>query len=68
MFSIGAKVRFVEPFRPDAVLPGAIVIIVLTELLPAEIGPRQRLRVKLFAPSTAIRSDNPPQCIQKKTR
>jgi hypothetical protein len=68
MFSIGAKVPFVEPSRPDAVLPGAIVIVVLIEPLPAEIGPPQRLRVKLFAPSTATRSDNPRQCIQKKTR
>jgi hypothetical protein len=46
MFSIGTKVRFVEPFRPDAVPAGAIGIVVLIEPLPAVFGPPQRIRAK----------------------
>jgi hypothetical protein len=46
MYSIGAKVRFVEPFRPEAVTPGAVGRIVEIEPLPAVFGPPQRLRAK----------------------
>jgi hypothetical protein len=28
MFSIGTKVRFIEPFRPQAVAPGAVGVVV----------------------------------------
>jgi hypothetical protein len=35
MYSIGAKVRFVEPFRPEAVAPGAVGRIEEIEPLPA---------------------------------
>jgi hypothetical protein len=46
MFSIGTKVRFVEPFRPDVVAPGTVGIVVLIEPLPAVFGPPQRIRAK----------------------
>jgi hypothetical protein len=46
MFSIGTKVRFIEPFRPEAVEPGVVGIIVEIEPLPAVIGPPQRLRAR----------------------
>ena len=46
MFPIGAKVRFIEQFRPEAVAPGAIGVIVEIEPLPAVIGPPRRFRVK----------------------
>jgi hypothetical protein len=39
MFSIGTKVRFVEPFRPDTVAPGTVGIVVLIEPLPTVFGP-----------------------------
>jgi hypothetical protein len=37
MFSIGTKVRFIKPFRPEAVEPGVVGIIVEIEPLPAVI-------------------------------
>jgi hypothetical protein len=40
------EVRFIEPFRPEAVEPGAVGIIVEIEPLPAVIGPPQRLRAR----------------------
>jgi uncharacterized membrane protein len=43
---IGTKVRFVEPFRPESVAPGAVGVVVLIEPLPAVFGPPPRLRVK----------------------
>jgi uncharacterized membrane protein len=46
MFSIGTKVRFVEPFRPDVVASGTVGIVVLIEPLPAVFGPPQRIRAK----------------------
>lgn len=46
MYSIGAKVRFIEPFRPEAVEPGAVGVVVELEPLPAVIGPPQRLRAR----------------------
>jgi uncharacterized membrane protein len=46
LLKIGTKVRFVEPFRPDPVAPGAIGVVVLIEPLPAVFGPPPRLRVK----------------------
>jgi hypothetical protein len=46
MLRIGTKVRFVEPFRPDVVAPGAVGIVVLIEPLPAVFGPPQRIRAK----------------------
>jgi hypothetical protein len=46
MFSIGTKVRFIEPFRPEAVAPGAVGVVVEIEPLPTVIGPPQRLRAR----------------------
>jgi hypothetical protein len=46
MFSIGTKVRFIEPFRPEAAEPGAAGIVVEIEPLPAVIGPPQGLRAR----------------------
>ena len=46
MFSIGTKVRFIEPFRPEAVEPGSIGVVVEIEPLPAVTGPPQRLRAR----------------------
>jgi hypothetical protein len=46
MYAIGAKVRFIEPFRPEAVTPGAVGVVVEIEPLPAAIGPPQRLRAR----------------------
>jgi hypothetical protein len=46
MFSIGTKVRFIEPFRPRAVAPGEVGVVVEIEPLPAMIGPPQRLRAR----------------------
>jgi hypothetical protein len=46
MFSIGTKVRFIEPFRPEAVAPGAVGVVVGIEPLPTVIGPPQRLRAR----------------------
>jgi hypothetical protein len=46
MLQIGTKVCFVEPFRPDAVAPGTVGIVVLIEPLPAVFGPPQRIRAK----------------------
>jgi hypothetical protein len=46
MFSIGTKVRFIEPFRPGVVEPGAVGVVVEIEPLPSVIGPPQRLRAK----------------------
>jgi hypothetical protein len=46
MHPIGAKVRFIEPFRPEAVTSGAVGIVVEIEPLPAMIGPPQRLRAR----------------------
>jgi hypothetical protein len=46
MLQIGTKVRFVEPFRPDAIAPSAVGIVVLIEPLPTMFGPPQRLRAK----------------------
>jgi hypothetical protein len=46
MLQIGSRVRFVESFRPDAVAPGTVGIIVLIEPLPAAFGPPQRVRAK----------------------
>jgi hypothetical protein len=46
MFSIGAKVRFIEQFRPEAVASGAIGVVVEIEPLPAISGPPQRLRAR----------------------
>jgi hypothetical protein len=46
MFSIGTKVRIVESFRPDAVAPGAVGVVVEIEPLPSMSGPPQRLRAR----------------------
>ena len=46
MYSIGAKVRFIEPFRPETVTPGAVGVVVEIEPLPAVFGPPQRLRAR----------------------
>jgi hypothetical protein len=46
MFSIGTKVRFIEPFRPQAVAPGAVGVVVEIEPLPSICGPPQRLRAR----------------------
>jgi hypothetical protein len=46
MFSIGTKVRFIEPFRPGVVEPGAVGVVVEIEPLPSVIRPPQRLRAK----------------------
>jgi hypothetical protein len=46
MFSIGTKVRFIEPFRPQAVAPGDVGVVVEIEPLPALSGPPQRLRAR----------------------
>jgi hypothetical protein len=46
MFSIGTKVRFIEPFRPKAVEPGVVGDIVEIEALPAMIGLPQRFRAR----------------------
>jgi hypothetical protein len=46
MLPIGTRVRFVEPFRPRNVAPGAVGVVVLIEPLPAAFGPPPRLRVK----------------------
>jgi hypothetical protein len=46
MFSIGTKVRFIEPFRPDAVAPGGVGVVVEIEPLPAIDGPPQRVRAR----------------------
>jgi hypothetical protein len=46
MLRIGSRVRFVEPFRPDAIAPSAVGIVVLIEPLPTVFGPPQRLRAK----------------------
>jgi hypothetical protein len=46
MYSIGANVRFIEPFRPKAVASGAVGVVVEIEPLPAIIGPPQRLRAR----------------------
>jgi hypothetical protein len=46
MFSIGTKVRFIEAFRPQAVAPGAVGVVVEIEPLPAICGPPQRLRAR----------------------
>jgi hypothetical protein len=46
MFSIGTKVRFIEPFRPATVAPGAVGVVVELEPLPALCEPPQRLRAR----------------------
>jgi hypothetical protein len=46
MYPIGAKVRFIEPFRPEVVPPGTVGIVVEIEPLPALFGPPQRLRAR----------------------
>jgi hypothetical protein len=46
MYSIGAQVRFIEPFRPEAVASGAVGVVVEIEPLPAISEPPQRLRAK----------------------
>jgi hypothetical protein len=46
MYSIGKKVRFIEPLRPAAVAPGALGVVVEIEPLPAAIGPPRRLRAR----------------------
>jgi hypothetical protein len=46
MLRIGTRARFVEPFRPDTIAPGAVGIVVLIEPLPTVFGPPQRLRAK----------------------
>jgi hypothetical protein len=44
MFSIGTKVRFIEPFRPEALEPGVVGVIVEIKAFPAMIGLPQRFR------------------------
>jgi hypothetical protein len=46
MFSIGTKVRFIEPFRPKALEPGVVGVIVEIEAFPAMIGLPQRFRAR----------------------
>jgi hypothetical protein len=46
MFLIGTKVRFIEPFRPEAVAPGAIGAVVEIEPLAAISEPPQRVRAR----------------------
>jgi hypothetical protein len=46
MFPIGTKVRFIETFRPEAVAPDAVGIVVEIEPLPAVLGPPPRVRVR----------------------
>jgi hypothetical protein len=46
MYSIGNRVRFVEPLRPTAVAPGSVGVVVEIEPLPSLIGPPQRLRAR----------------------
>jgi hypothetical protein len=38
MFSIGTKVRFIEPFRPKAVEPGVVGDIVEIEAVARQSG------------------------------